>query len=268
MKVLLIFVLLALVACSGDRLEENIDLSSHETVNSLTHEKDFITIGEKVDGPANVRDKPNGEVVFELYDNAIIQVANDTGDWVRIGIYCSTNKEQQNNSVMEVNAILYDNNHKAFGKMHKDFIALIMDESSDDGYAYLEGYTHRDNIRPESVIEKDLVSFIGQNGRDKSVFQTFVDKYQMQRDSAHLDFESFFIYENWITDPSPGYRVSLLFIDSQLQGVMHSREVNLSNTTKYDLGTFRYQVSFFNDYPNDEQLQFVEYMTDWLQGVD
>ncbi|MFT5822868.1 MAG: hypothetical protein ACI8ZM_004125 [Crocinitomix sp.] len=284
MRAVLIFFCVLIVSCSGEQKSDAVNgiletiqkdeiIEATETDNSAiidehTYEKDVITIGERIDGPANVRESPDGELIFELDDNAVIQMVDDTGEWVKISIHCYPNKKQLKSGILEKGAVLYSQNHASFGEMFADVIALVMFSDRENSYAYLDGYTHRDNIRPVSIIENDLVTFIDENGRSKAGFQSFIDKYHMQGESAHLDFEGSFLYENWITDPSPGYRINLFFLDDHLKGVFHSRDLNLPNSTTYEMNIFNYRVSFFNDYPEVEQLKFVEYMREWLQGVD
>jgi len=84
---------------------------------------------------------------------------------------------------------------------------------------------------------------------------------------GYSDFESFYNYENTIEDPSPGFRIVLLFEKQKLVGLIHSREIQIENTTVYKLN-WSYYVTFINDYSIKRQMKFVDYMNEWIQGVD
>ncbi|MEL6853375.1 MAG: hypothetical protein AAFP92_32995, partial [Bacteroidota bacterium] len=80
-------------------------------------------------------------------------------------------------------------------------------------------------------------------------------------------FSTFFNYENSIEDPSPGFRIVLLFQAEQLVGFVHARPIDTEETRTLDLSR-GYQVSFFEEFPKEEGQAFVDYMNGWLEGVD
>ncbi|NOQ73197.1 MAG: hypothetical protein GQ574_14415 [Crocinitomix sp.] len=271
---LTILLCLTFCACAGSETGE-FDLNVAEDLPIMvvseeyfSYESDVIPIGEHIDGPANVRDEEGGELIFELYDNAVVQIADDKGDWVRISTHYWLEGEDYQSEVIKANTILYDQNKNAFGKVLVECMIYLTQKSETEGYAYIEGYTHQDNIRQESLIENDLVRFVTEKGREQDVFKSFIQKYKMRSEKSHLDYDGVYIYENWITDPSPGYRINLLFKAGELKGVFHSRDLHIANTKTYDLGRMNFRVSFFYDYPEEEQQKYVDYMSDWLQSVD
>lgn len=283
MKIQPYFLTLLLFACAGNEgnTDQNNQANSdkvaveNETADPLeeaeddfSYEADLIVVGERVDGPANVRNEPNGDLIFELDDNAVIQIVDTDDEWVKISAHCWMDASQYEAATIQSGANLYDQNKRKFGAALASLSPLLMEESEGEGYAYIEGYTHRDNIRPESLIENDLATYIAKNGRNKSAFETFIGRYKLQAESRHLDYDGYFIYENWITDPSPGYRILLLFKDENLKGIYHSRDLELEDATTYDLERANFRVSFFNDYPKADQQEFVDYMRDWLKTVD
>lgn len=253
--------LTVLFGCAGSINDDQIgDLENEQT---YTYDEDFF-VGERIDGPANIRDKPNGEVVFELFDGAIVQVADlDEGElWYRMAVWAKI--PSYNGETIPAGAEMFNHKGEKIGTVKSETYSIL----DDDNAFYLEGYTYKNNIQPESLIERALETHILKYGRGEKQMRDFTKKFGLDDTAQHQKFSGPFIYENFITDPSPGYRLMLLFESDTLQGFYHSRKIELDNIATYKLWRWNDRVSFFNDYPKEKQLSFVEYMEEWLQGVD
>lgn len=253
--------LIGLISCTADP-ESQPEIFSAE----VESEKPDEPAGERIDGPANVRETPNGELVFELMDNAVIETTSPVDNWVRIGIFTSFTETQKQAGMLKAGDDLVNAEGTRIGKILKDQPLIIY--NPDDDIGYVEGMTHVDNIRPETLVENDVKATLSEKGRTLSDFKHLIEKYDMEKRNDFLDFEGYGFYENMVVDPSPGYRVLLLFKENHLKGFYHTRAFNLPNTDSYSMNRYEDSVTFFNDYPATEQMEFVDFMRDWLQGVD
>jgi len=82
-----IIVLISILSCESKQTKEKI-VDKIETIEvSVLKETDLI-VGERIDGPANIRSKPNGDILFELYDNALVEVTSKPKNgWYQVLVY-------------------------------------------------------------------------------------------------------------------------------------------------------------------------------------
>ena len=236
------------------------------TVASDNHETELI-IGERIDGPANIRSSPNGDLLFELYDNALVEVAaKPENDWYQVLVYSDIDyTEFGMDSIKKNSPIMADSD--TIGMVHKSH-EVSSGRGGDFAFAMLFGYTHKNNIKPETIIETIFQKNLVENGRKFSEWEGFIESFQLDDDAIDYDgFVSYYNYENTIDDPSPGFRIVLLFEKQNLVGIIHSREIEIDNSNTHKLN-WSYYVTFFNDYPEKKQMLFIDYMNEWIQGVD
>lgn len=263
-----IIVLISILSCNSKQAEEKkVDNIQNETIEvSVTKETELI-IGERIDGPANVRSQPNGEVLFELYDNALVEVTTKPENgWYQVLVYAGIDyNEFEMDSILKDRQIIVGKD--TIGKVLKTHY-VSTGRGGDFAYAMLYGYTHKNNIKQETVIETIFKKILAEKGRDFSGWKGFIEAFKLDNEAVGYDnFESFYNYENSIEDPSPGFRIVLLFEKQNLVGLIHSREIQINNTTVHKLN-WSYYVTFFDDYSEKEQMEFVDYMNEWIQGVD
>jgi len=226
-----------------------------------------LIIGERIDGPANIRNKPNGDILFEINDNALVEVTTKPeNDWYEILVYADIDYDEYPlDSVLKSRHIIVNND--TIGKVIKSH-SVSSGQGGDFAFAMLFGYTHKNNIKPETVIETVFKKNLAENGRDFSDWIRFIETFKLDNDAVSYEsFESYYNYENTIEDPSPGFRVVLLFEKQRLIGLIHSRELHIDGTKTHKL-KWSYYVTFFDDYAQTGQAKFVDYMNEWIQGVD
>ena len=152
-KLAYILLVTSILSCNSEQTEDNTvnEIENTKTEVSETKGTEFI-IGERIDGPANIRNKPNGEILFELRDNALVEVAtkSDNG-WYKILIYADIDyNEYEMDSIQKGRPIILDND--TIGEILKSH-DVSTGQGGDFAYAMLFGYTHENNIKPETVIE-------------------------------------------------------------------------------------------------------------------
>ena len=267
-KLTYIIVLISILSCETKKTEEKtVDKRETEHTEVSKPKETQLIIGERIDGPANVRSKPNGEVLFELFDNALVEVTTKPENgWYQVLVYADIDyNEFGMDSILKDRQIIVGKD--TIGKVLKSHY-VSTGRGGDFAYAMLYGYTHKDNIKPETVIETIFKKNLVEKGRDFSGWKGFIETFKLDNDAVgYDDFESFYNYENSIEDPSPGFRIVLLFEKQNLVGLIHSREIEINNTTVHKLN-WSYYVTFFDDYSEKGQMEFVNYMNEWIQGVD
>lgn len=226
------------------------------------------TIGERIDGPANIRTSPNGEVLFELNDDVLVETTELKDDWYEILIYSTIDFDEVDQSEIKKNRDIIVGGKKV-GKILKTH-EVGTGYSRDYAFAVLYGYTHKDNVKSETIIENIFASKLVNKGRGLAEWKAFIKDFKLAKDGIeYKNLKTYYNYENSIDDPSPGFRLVLLFDNDELIGWLHSRDIDqrIENTKTSSL-ILNYKVTFFNDYPEKEQKGFVKYMNEWIQSVD
>jgi hypothetical protein len=263
-----IILLLSVLSCNSKQIDEKkADKLEDETTTVSEPKETKLIIGERIDGPANIRNKPNGDILFELNDGALVEVTTKPeNDWYEVLVYADIDyNEYSMDSILKDRPIIVNND--TIGKVLKSH-SVSSGQGVDFAYTMLYGYTHKNNIKPETVIETVFKNNLTENGRDFSGWKGFIENFKLDNDAiGYESFESYYNYENTIEDPSPGFRVVLLFDNQNLVGLIHSRELHIESTKTHKLN-WSYYVTFFGDYPEKGQLKFVDYMNEWIQGVD
>lgn len=216
-----------------------------------------LTSAELIDGPANIREKPKGKVIFSLNDNVQVDcIGLAANGWCKISIsaYIKSDsfleditKEKHtfdgkgNTYLPEIKlkpgAKLYDSNKKIIGN--------VLSEGTVSGWYYppkddpenyllacdLFAYTYQDNIRPESTIESLLVDAIlkaKNNPVSYPELRNYIENNNYRQWIQKGDFNSFLRSEDSEGLFSRGIRLVMIFYNDVLVAVMYAdRPINL-----------------------------------------
>lgn len=266
-KLTYIILLISILSCNSKEPRKRVGKIQKQATEVFERQETELIIGERIDGPANILSKPNGEILFELYDNTLVEVnTKPENGWYQVLVYADIGyNEYGMDSILKNRPIIVDKD--TIGKVLKSHF-VSTGKGRNFAYAMLYGYTHKNNIKPETVIETIFKRNLAEQGRAFASWKGFIQTFKLDKGAVGYDqFDSFFNYENSIEDPSPGYRMVLLFEKQNLVGFIHSREIQISNTRMHKLN-WSYYITFFDDYPEKEQMKFVDYMNEWVQGVD
>ncbi len=237
-----------------------------DTISSIANNSSNRIIAERIDGPANIRDKPNGEILFVLEDNVLVEVGPIKDDWYPIIARMDINKGESFSDINKGKEIIIDG-EKSGKVLDPKAVEGIM-KGRDFTIAELYGYTHKQNIKSYTIIENVLVEYLKKNGRDISNWYEFIEMFAMEEDAVGYNkYRTYYNYESIVEDPSPGFRIVLLFESDKLIGFIHSRGLNLDKMDVHKL-KWSCQISFFQDHLEADQKKFVDYMNEWIQGVD
>lgn len=255
--------LLLTVACKNEPKDKQVEQTEVSPISVSNLESPIL--GERTQGTVLILDKADGIPLFELYDNVLVESTPAQGGVVQILVYADLKPEEFNLEMLEEGRYLVAAGD-TIGKVLKTH--EVITGQGEKTYAMLMGYTALKNIKPETIIENDLAQKLQENNKDFSNWEGFIKKYDLSPEGFdYKNFESYYNYENSIEDPSPGFRVVLLFEAKKLVGIVHARPMNLNgfNTQKLDRG---YRVSFVADFPQNQQKDFVNYVNTWLKNVD
>lgn len=123
------------------------------------------TFGQYIDGPANVRNKPNGDKLFSINNLVLIQLDEELqNDWNKINLRCFVKPNQLiDKKIIKANSLLLNSKGDSIGYT---FIEFQVDENFNKNYrSYNElefveieisGFTFKDNIKHNLSFEEIL----------------------------------------------------------------------------------------------------------------
>jgi hypothetical protein len=203
---------------------------TEKTKESMTSE---LILGERIDGPANIRDSINGKLLFELNDGALVETMPTENHWLEVGVHVLLTPQQIEEFKILPGDALYSEKDVMIG-VAKDTVPLLMHDSE---YGFIAGMTHENNISPESVPEKALVTLLEKGAVSKVDFEEFLEQFSFKNNNVRdlENIEEWFIYQSFLVDPSPRDRMTLLFSNNQLIGIVHSRDLPTTNFKTVEL---------------------------------
>lgn len=140
--------------------------------------------GQYINGPANIREKPKGEVIFSLNDYVKVDLKEkaDKTNWHTISIFCTVKPECLiNQTILKANSTLYSVSGDSIGYVIKE---CEVKENHNQNYwrydelkmisIFLEGSTFKNNIRTKLSTKEILdhkPSYADQSGSSIVHFQ-------------------------------------------------------------------------------------------------
>ena len=227
--------LIILFSCNAKPVEK---ISSKETdsmkhATNILQTPDSLTKSERVDGPANIRVKPNGKLLFVLNDNAPVAANEAEEGWLQVGVIASISQKEKDSSLIRKGSkIVVDK--KIVGEVVEDIHITSMMVTTEGNLAELTGYTFISNIKPNSIVENEFSQIVNSKNGPLTLdqFERFLKNFEFQDfDGLLQNFTGYEIDENWIDDPSPLLRLWLIFDKRTLVGVFHSRPLKITRST-------------------------------------
>jgi len=248
-KYLIIAFSLLLFSCSN-----NDESSIYNNDTLVTKEKE-VFFGERIDGPANVRDSINGSIKFILTDDLIVENSEQINDWCEVGVFIPLTTKQYEESALIKGTKIYDKAGSLICETVSDVELWMTNENGGDKYGFIGGYTHKTNIKNETIIENALTKYINSVGINRNLkdFIKAIEQFQLERDEGFKGFEVFFNYESWIVDPSPMMRIGLVFQKERLVAIIHSRPLQINGTSDNKLD-YAFDCLTYNDIDNKDEI--------------
>lgn len=272
-----IILILFLSACTSDSNESGTTSSNSSTTTSTdtsknssnqTSSKTAVTapmIGERIDGPANIRDAINGQLLFTLYDHTLVNCTALKNNWYTVGLLMDIGKGEAGiKEVKKGRKIMMDG--KEVGELKAD-MEVYTGSNDKEAWAELIGYTHKDNIKPESIIENALAAYLSkiEGDRTSGKYQNFIRQFDLEKSDQFEGYTLYYTYENWIDDPSPMWRIALVFQKDRLVSILHARPLKAGNTTKHKIGR-GFGCLTYNDIENSKEI--VDMFKQFVNSVD
>ncbi len=202
-------------------------------IHKETPAQSRLEVGERINGPANIRDTVSGNVLFSLNDGVLIETSPAINKWVKIGVYVKLTGTQIEAFKLEKNIPLMNEDGKTIGKtINPVEISMIEEE-----VGYIEAYTHQDNLNMAFNPEVQLMKILALGNYQKKALEPFMKKFgftEYQEDNQ-LKFTQYFIYESTVVDFSPLDRITLLFDKQNLVGYFHTRYMVVKGFKTHEL---------------------------------
>lgn len=269
MKYLFLILAIALsAACSTNSEKNNEQTDTLENSNTEVNAEDDTEIfsGERIDGPANIRDRVNGTTIATLNDNVLVETSPQQDDWYKIGIDIRLTDAQVKDLQIQPNTDLYSTDGQIVGKSLQTIEIWVKYGNT----GYFEAYTHVDNIKQHTIPEGVLEGEINNGNLTYKTLKSFIKTFQFTDigENPDLQYRQFYIMETQVVDPSPGDRITLFFDKTeQLVCFVHSRKLDLENFKTYDL-VRGYSLTFVTD-PGQTQVQkIIDERNQFYNSVD
>ena len=224
-----------------------------------------LEVGERINGPANIRDTVNGKILFSLNDGVIIETSPSINKWVKIGVYVKLTGKQIEAFKLEKNISLINEDGKTIGKTISQVeISMIEEEMG-----YIEAYTHQDNINMGFNPEVQLMKILDMGNYQKKALEPFMKKFgftEYQEDNK-LKFTQYFIYESTVVDFSPLDRITLMFDNQNVVGYFHTRNMVVKGFKTYEL-VRGHKLSILETLPNKDIKSLIQKRNAYYNSVD
>jgi hypothetical protein len=264
--VILLFATMLACTSKTERTEKVLD--KKDGINDIFEDEEVneALIGERIDGPANVRDKENGTIILSLDDDVLVETIPEQDGWYQIGFYIQLDKDTDPIVNLDPETHLRNIDGQPIGRTKVPVEVWRMDDS----IGLIEGFTYRDNIKKHSIPEIALEREIRNGHFTFSALKQYVESFKFMEYELNpsINYRQLFIYESSIVDPSPRDRITLLFDENEnLVGIFHSRELLLPQYETYEL-TRGHSYTCIADLDNNEKQRIIDERVSFYNSVD
>ena len=232
----------------------------------------FSISPENIDGPANIRDKPNGKILYQLLDSVEIFPYLFDDNWLKIEFSACVKKNDYNEKSLFImpNSILYScRNNKEIGKTFEKINADYLTLYNDKYITYIKlGVTHRNNIKGKLLISESLEKLILNKSSNLNHFLSHIEIYKYEKRILKKGIYTIYYAEgNYVGDESPPPRVILLFKKETLISLAIHQNIS-PKIFKDHLDNKGYNAKFYKIYHasnnKDEKSEVTKILKDFL----
>lgn len=223
-------------------------------------------VGERINGAATILNNPGGEPLLTLVDYIPLRCAPVKKDWYPVSVDFDITKDEFSKPIFHKGRKIKVNGVDA-GVLQRD-IKLPVATNGEKMWATINGYTQKKSIRNGTIIESALSSYLKQHtGRSAADMEAFIHNFKLEEETTLKPYVLYFNYESGIDDPSPLYRLALVFQGKQLIGVLHSRPVQLDGGTPRRLQR-GFTVNYLNGIDKSLKEDFAVKFNKFILSVD
>ncbi len=238
-------------------------------------------IGEVIDGPANIRLSKSGPVFMSILDGVTVECTQIRNDWCQIGVSAKLDPELYNIDfpIRKGDEILDRDGNVVGTAMMNIPDSMYFAWTSGGAYGVpkkygieIYGYTHKNNIRPESIVENRLVEIVNANKGNlvRSCFTDHIKEFKYEPSFAVFDmpeYDAVLIFENAIDDPSPMSRVRLIFNGEKLAAIDHSRPISFDGLESINMIWDR-KLTIIEYMEPEKRQRFIDICNESYMAVD
>ncbi|QHS63600.1 hypothetical protein [Chitinophaga agri] len=226
---------------------------------------DPLIISERIDGPANIRDEVNGNLLFTLADNVPVTRGNEKNNWYAIGLTVDLTPAQFTKHLIEKGSPLYVKG-KTVGKALND-IHLDEQQYRENKTVQIGGYTAMQNIKPNTLPENILSAIISENTAGLSALRDFIKGFGL-RQCTNGDYTAYCLEGLYtVYDISAPVRIGLYFEKSTLAGILHLNKIDYKHATAYKL-TRNYYLTVPGKQSAEKINKLITQLNDMLNHAD
>ncbi|SKD00294.1 hypothetical protein SAMN05660461_1767 [Chitinophaga ginsengisegetis] len=264
-----------LVSCNLDNKPGKYDNEENVAKNNKKNATETATkparskapiVGERINGAATILNNPGGEPLVTLVDYIPLRCAPVKKDWYPVSVDFDITKDEFSKPLFHKGRKIKVNGVDA-GVLQRD-IKLPVATNGEKMWATINGYTQKKSIRNGTIIESALSSYLKQHtGRSAADMEPFIHNFKLEEETTLKPYVLYFNYESGIDDPSPLYRLALVFQGKQLIGVLHSRPIQLDGGTPRRLQR-GFTVNYLNGIDKSLKEDFAVKFNKFILSVD
>lgn len=222
-----------------------------------------------VDGPANIRTSPNGEIICTVQDLREVYVYELEDDWYKIQITGRVKKADLVNDTLLANTRIFENDLTTI--TGTTITSIVLEENyypTSDTYYLVSffGYTHKDNIKSNSIIERELERIIKTS--DYNEMDSFLRTFNLHKDQLS-DYVLWYAEDNSSIYGNPDPRLILYFnMQNELIAIAnHTRKLELNSTKESEINGF-FRLQYLVEMPLEECEKFETQANEYFVGLN
>ncbi|SFW24972.1 hypothetical protein [Chitinophaga sancti] len=225
-------------------------------------------ISERTNGSVTLLDTIDGKPLVSLNDNVLLDATMPKNGWSETSIEVAVSAAQEKNMIIKKGQTLTLAG-KVVGKALDDLhLATTGENMQKELTGYFFGYIRKKDIKPGSVIETALAEFLHtHSGRLLPDMQPFIKQFQLENTVVNAPFLEYYNYDNTVDDPSPLYRIVLVFYKNTLIGAVAARPLALGNAKAQSLER-GFTGYFFPDTDQKVIDEYVKLFNTFITNVD
>ncbi|MDA8130680.1 MAG: hypothetical protein M0025_12005 [Elusimicrobia bacterium] len=188
---------------------------------------------ETLKAGALLRHEAGGKDVVRTSSDIRAERSASGGEYRLTGftVYLDTRSFDAAGSAVRKGAALYDSRGREIGRALEDFSQDYPVYGPAPGTSRIEAdmalLARGADIEPGSVVETALAAGLSaaKGAPLKADLNSHIGNFGYRKWKGYAGVESYGVYEGWMEDPSPGFRVLLVFRRGKLAAVLHSRPV-------------------------------------------
>jgi|GEM_PF-597034 len=248
--------------------DSSLTVKEQQSASSTSNPIPDKIIGERTNGTVTLLDTIDGKPLVLLYDNVLLDATMPENGWSETSIEITVNAAQEKSRVIKKGQPLFFEG-KEIGKALDDLdLGITSENNKGELTGIFFGYIKEKDIKPGSVIETALADFLRtHSGRLLPDIQPFIKQFQLENTDGSAPFIEYYNYNNTVEDPSPMYRIVLVFYKNTLIGVVAARPLKLGNVHAQTLEN-GFTGYFFNGSDQIVIDEYVKLFNHFVTSVD